>query len=1287
MKRGISALLVAALGISLLGFNPMKAQAEELTLSSVSDVNVASLLKPKKTPDITSEELEKLKTTDPNRMMRVVVELSADSVAETAAKTGQQVKDLGKSRIASLEADILRGQNAVKEKLQKKIKFQDRLTGKKDAGRQLTIAVNAFSTFMRLGDLDLAEQTEGVAHVYIANEYYRPTLNTSVDMIDAPEAWSVYNMEGEGTVVAIIDSGIDPAHKDMRLDDLTVPAILPDYVKPEGLPGLYFTEKIPYGYNYYDLNTNIKDHGDSGHHGMHVAGTVAANGSDGGVTGVAPEAQLLAMKVFSDDILYATTFSDIYIKAMDDAVKLGADVVNMSLGSPAGFYVPDSIEDIAIDQARDSGVTVAISAGNERNMMNGGGQTNQAKNPDNGVVGSPSVNSGSLSVASVENTQTLANFMTYTIAVTSAKAMILPSSGSPLPWVVYAGKSMPLADLGFGGQADFTGKDLKGKIALIERGQNSFVDMLKWATAAEAAGVLVFNSVAGGETMVSMAGGDGAAIPHMFTGRTAGLAIKAALTAGTAVTVSFTDEEAFFGNPLGGKLSSFSSWGTPPDLALKPEISAPGGMIYSTQNDNGYTVMSGTSMAAPHVSGAAALAAQRVDTEFSNVSPAEKSNLVKTLLMNTAIPYKDSNGLFYDTRQQGAGLLNVANALETSVTVVDANTREPKVELFDFNTAYFDIALTLQNYDDVPKTFNTATILLTDDYVSDGAGHFVAAERTQTVKHTANAPKSVTVPAKGTKTIKFRVNFAQAFGSSPTNALTENQYLGGFIRFLSSDGKNSDLTVPVLGFYGDWDAPNVLDDLRWNLADNQASNDPEFPYTSLVNPGAAGLSFADSRSDIWINPTSESSFKDAYGTDQLALLGTLLRNAETITYRVKDAGGNTLRTVGQTGYARKIFRLGQGLPPYSFFEESIWDGTVAGRNFSEGEKVFYDIEILRTAASEPEVYSFPVRFDNLGPVVSNVVYDPAAQTLSLDITDAGSGVGGVDILSSDLSNSVSAVYEGSKRFVLDVSALRGETDTDVYILAYDNILNYTLGGVTLPGTGTPTPPPSTTTPTTTTPPVTQTRLDDAYGKPQIVLYTPDLLQVYKGPVRFKGVVYGWENISRATVTVGGKKKELMLTPHTKSPALDPEGSELFFGNIWTFDEELTLPDGYHEVPVTIYNGDAKNNATADLQSFNIVRRFWVDTTAPVIEASYLRTKGNTAVITLNVTDNLFYLEIYQADSLLSLNSWDDRGFDTRDISISHTIPVTLSKGTNVFTFRAEDAAGNETLHTVRIPWK
>lgn len=104
-------------------------------------------------------------------------------------------------------------------------------------------------------------------------------MNSAKDLTQAVETWKELGLKGEGMVVSIIDSGIDPNHKDMKITDSSKAKLKKENLK-DG-PGKYFTEKIPYGYNFADENENIIDtHPKVDMHGMHVAGIVAANGSD-----------------------------------------------------------------------------------------------------------------------------------------------------------------------------------------------------------------------------------------------------------------------------------------------------------------------------------------------------------------------------------------------------------------------------------------------------------------------------------------------------------------------------------------------------------------------------------------------------------------------------------------------------------------------------------------------------------------------------------------------------------------------------------------------------------------------------------------------------------------------------------------------------------------------------------------------------------------------------------------------------------------------------------------------
>ena len=185
--------------------------------------------------------------------------------------------------------------------------------------------------------------------------------------------------KGAGKIVAVLDSGFDWEHPAMRISDGITPKIqdkpaMQNLMNSKGVDhGVYLTEKIPFAYNYASGDNNIKESA-SVSHGMHVAGIIGANAetpsSNGDIVkGVAPECQIYAMRVFAGD---GGTSPDIYIGAMEDAVKLGADSINMSLGSPLGSMADlqdkESGTLTALNTAKGMGIVVAMTTGNSFNF-------------------------------------------------------------------------------------------------------------------------------------------------------------------------------------------------------------------------------------------------------------------------------------------------------------------------------------------------------------------------------------------------------------------------------------------------------------------------------------------------------------------------------------------------------------------------------------------------------------------------------------------------------------------------------------------------------------------------------------------------------------------------------------------------------------------------------------------------------------------------------------------------------------------------------------------------------
>src|SRR5690606_37891894 len=203
---------------------------------------------------------------------------------------------------------------------------------------------------------------------------------------------------------------------------------------------------------------------------------------------------------------------------------------------------------------------------------------------------------------------------------------------------------------------------LTGTVALVQRGAcpdgvvgSSFYEKALHAQEAGAAAAIIYNNVPG-LVNPTVEGDVEITIPVIFIGLEDGLAIAASAAAGGAEMV-WTDETAQAPNPTGGLSSSFSSYGLAADLSLKPDIGAPGGSIWSTvpMEQGSYGSNSGTSMAAPHVAGAAALYLQA----HADAEPAQ----VRDAMLNTADPtvwsLNPDIGLLEPVNHQGAGMLDI----------------------------------------------------------------------------------------------------------------------------------------------------------------------------------------------------------------------------------------------------------------------------------------------------------------------------------------------------------------------------------------------------------------------------------------------------------------------------------------------------------------------------------------------------------------------------------------------------------------------------------------------------
>lgn len=840
--------------------------------------------------------------------------------------------------------------------------------------RQFGYLVNGFSAEIPEGKIQNLATEKQVASVRRERVYYQSEYSAR-DLQGIPAAYKDFGVDGEGTVISIIDSGVYAKHPDMRLDDGVFSKAKIKKINPEAAGK--FNEKVPTGYNYADDNFEVMDLTDS-QHGQHVAGITAANGSEGDtpdfastgrIDGAAPNAQLLAMKVFSNDPKKSSGANDgDIIAAIEDSVKLDADVINMSLGSPNG--VPDLSDGAyeAMRKAREQGVITLVAAGNEgQNFSLDGGPDDVLGRLDDGVAGSPSTNDSAFSIASVNNSTLSVPLAYFEANGKRTDIGYLEGVGEP------DAKPHPYEYVGLGRPEDYKdGIDLKGKYALISRGEISFAEKFQYALDHGAEGVMVFNSD-GEEGYRGMAGIEdfetfGAALTNEQ-----GHQLIDALKADPNATVTFTDEIKQDPAPDGLEPSSFTSWGTPNDLSFKPQLAGIGGNVYSTVGEDGYENMSGTSMATPNVAGMSALLTEKFAERFPNVTGEERVDLIETSLMNTATILENEDGVPYLPRQIGAGLAQVDRALTTDVTAtVDG---EASVALGQINGPK-SFTVTLTNRGDKDRTFAIPAQKVLGE--TNEAGQPTLAQVSS--ESLAASASNVTVPAGGTATVQFTLTPQTASG---------NHFIEGWAQFKGENGA-LDLAVPYLGFVGDWNKENIIQEpgKPW-MEDGPADN------TNLV--GSLGEETAE------FNTPDEAPLALSPNNDGLLDTVTpgilLMRNADAIEYEILDSNGKVLATLGKDEMVRRV--IGANVPTafdgdLTFmgrsFDGTLWDESTGKHTPLTDGSYTFRLKATINEGYEPQVTDLPFTVDTAAPTVEILEKEPGRVHFTAVDNDGGSGI-------------------------------------------------------------------------------------------------------------------------------------------------------------------------------------------------------------------------------------------------------------------------------------------------------
>lgn len=847
--------------------------------------------------------------------------------------------------------------------------------------REYSAVINGMSVLAQAGDLEAIQEMDGVKEAFIAEKYaliepvaYDPQLTDSVPAVGGDIAQKT-GYTGKRTVVAILDTGLDLSHEAFQgavnspkyMEEDIAQLISNNKLTIGKLAAsvVYQSDKVPFAFDYADDDTNVSG-GDS--HGTHVAGIVGANSGDV-VTGVAPDAQLMIMKVFGDNSDGA--YDNDILAALDDAVKLGADVINMSLGSPAGFSEASSKTMREVyERVENAGVSLMVAAGNAYSSTYQGASGNDlplTTNPDNSTVSSPSTYSAALSVASMNNTKSTAAYFVvgdrqirYNDAAETASGQF-----TSLPAGVYE-----YVDCGVGASENFAGVSVSGKIALIQRGglnadgsNLTFAQKEENARAAGAKAAIIYDNVEG--ELVSMATAH--AIPCIFISKADGEWMvqqsEKKLTADPSYLGQFSDSYS-------GKMSDFSSWGVTPDLKLKPEITAPGGNIYSTLPNNLYGSMSGTSMASPHLAGAGAIMEQYINEEPDglNLSQAERTALANALLMSTAAPVRDENGNTYSPRKQGAGLIQLNRATKSRAYLLAADGGRPVLNLGESTNGSFDVSFLAERLGTETIQYDVAVSVQTEGVVTENGVQYIAQQASPLTDDmvTVTVPVSLTLDSDE-KTVSGKIALTEQGRSSLSSQFPNGIFIEGYVTLTPKSGDSIPLSIPFMGFYGDWSAAPLFDS---TLYDDKPANVVEMWLGQFRNATGGGYILGTNQyGDGNVVDANKIAIQGGDKTRNVTAVCALLRNADSLTYSVTDSAGDTVYSETSQNESKSYYSTEAFHTPMAskgWITTNTW-----GDYLPDGQ---YTYTVTGMVSGKSQSVSFPITIDSEKPeIISSVV--------------------------------------------------------------------------------------------------------------------------------------------------------------------------------------------------------------------------------------------------------------------------------------------------------------------------
>jgi len=571
--------------------------------------------------------------------------------------------------------------------------------------------------------------------------------------------------DGNGIVVSIIDTGIDLNHPDL-----------------EG--------QIIGGYDFVD-NDEIPE--DTNGHGTQVAGIIASNGN---LKGISPNSKILMYKVSEDG---ESVPSHLIIKAIEKSIEDNADIINISLG----INQTNTKIDQVVNKAVKNNIFVVTAAGNF--------------GPELSTIGSPGINPNAITVGATFNNVTSSIVSTFEIEDKSFN--VFPMVGTqaltePITSQIIFGK--------YGKVNDLLENDVEGSILLIERGSDIeneiiyFSDKEKNASDVGARAIIVYNNEPGiffGELIHEyVVEGYEPTIPALSVSRDDGLIIREILQSDTKGNLDIFYHPDF--------VAYFSSRGPVSPFYIKPDLVAPGAFINTTDTNGNYKISSGTSFAAPHVAGTAALILQK----NPELTPQE----VKSILMTTTdIVYDQFNDRF-PIEVSGNGRISASNAINAELIIIPPNlifdlssanqiqTKDLEIRGVDDQAISISIRFEENDAADFDYSLDDNNMTVNAKLTEQNLGYF---ESRIIINHNEidyHIPVMVRV-SEGAITVnedggKFNVDIASPSSWSYAKISVINQETGKIVTESITPSKNLEMTVSQPGEY--WIEAKIKDGVK-----------------------------------------------------------------------------------------------------------------------------------------------------------------------------------------------------------------------------------------------------------------------------------------------------------------------------------------------------------------------------------------------------------------------------------------------------------------------------------------